>query len=218
MNKIFKFKPQSPEWLNARRQCVTATEVASLFGLNKHKGVKQLVKDKMYSTLINGPFLRLGRIMESAVLAAFHEDLAINAKPMDAEYVVFARLNDVKVAATPDGKFEHDGLKGLIECKTTQPHKFVEWETNIPSHYLLQVHTQLLCMNESIALIGCLEMGMPFSFIVWSVERDLEIDYLIKHEVNRFWECFDNKEDFAVNKDLKADMVRLMENSIHRVY
>lgn len=44
--EIFKFKPKSAEWLEKRSKYITATEVCSLFGMDKYKNASKLKKLK----------------------------------------------------------------------------------------------------------------------------------------------------------------------------
>ena len=213
------YEPQSVEWLAARMNFVTATEVAALFGLNKYTSPLQLQKDKlMPKEAINNQYIRMGKILEDAVLKAFDVDLGIKAQPIHSNKVVIYNLKDVKLSATPDGVFEHGDKKGLVECKSTSIKNFMTWEIEPPISYVLQCHAQLLCTGEEHNLLGCLATSAPMDFTAYHIKRDDEVNSLLIEEVNRFWECMHNEERFKVNTKHKQRIQEILPSTYKFLY
>lgn len=75
------FEAGSLQWLEARTKNITATEVSSLFGLNKYKSPRRLLQDKLHPEPVWSPFIRRGRILEPSVLKAVKEDLGWRVSP-----------------------------------------------------------------------------------------------------------------------------------------
>lgn len=206
---IKKYVPQSEAWLDARLRCVTATEIASLFGCNKSKSANQVMKDKFSPPQkISSPYLRAGRLLEPGVLIAMQE-IGIPAKAADHEHTVMAINTKIKLSCSLDGKAEMGGNFYVVECKTTKPEKMEEWLSHPPIHYLLQLQTQLLLTNVEEGFLAVLESSFPFKLIVWKVRGLSKIHELIERETVRFWKCAEARKPFYVDKDLK---IQVLEN------
>jgi predicted phage-related endonuclease len=73
---LLKFETEQ-EWLEARKQDVTSTEVAALFGLNPHKSRLRLWHEKrgdVESDFEDNPFTKWGRRLQNAVAEGIAED------------------------------------------------------------------------------------------------------------------------------------------------
>ncbi len=127
--QVFKFTNGSPEWLHKRRQYLTATEVASLFGLNPYKSANKLIKSKL---IPEPPFdsihMRAGRIFESSVFMDLRERGIIAKQPGDGNVVMIAH-DTVKISASLDGYIISEEGNHIVEAKTTIE-KIREWDSN----------------------------------------------------------------------------------------
>lgn len=241
------FESGSLEWLEARNKNITATEVSALFGLSKYNNPKKLLQSKLAPQKIWSKYLRRGRVLEPAVLKAVREDLKWRVSPhlsleefceglrnaaaitenlvrrlmtkLD-EGVYFYQHEDHQLSATPDAvrldtEFEIDAL---IELKSASDVRLDDWDFCAPHDYLLQVHTQMLCVGVDKAYVAGLGAFDPFPLIVYEVVWDERINKQILQEVDRWWECFDKGVEFVVEKDRKADMKALLESNVRRVY
>lgn len=217
-NNTQYFEAGSPEWLRARLDYVTATEVASLFGLNPWKSANQVYKEKLFPKSIRNQFTRAGRILEPAVLKAFDEDLGLPVEPAHPYLTVFVGRSEWGLSATPDGKVFHEDKWKLVEAKTTKPEKFEAWFDAPPINYALQCHAQMLCCDMDEAFIGCLATEMPMPFVAWLIQKNEVINEILIKEAKRFWETareVKNPEEFSFKVDvkLKKEIKALVEES-----
>jgi predicted phage-related endonuclease len=213
------YEPQSVEWLAARMNFVTATEVSMLFGVDKYNSPTQLQRNKIIpKEAIKNKYIRMGILLEDSVLKAFRYDLGIDAQPIHNSKVVIYNLKDVKLSATPDGVFKHGDKKGLIECKSTSIKNFRNWEIEPPISYVLQCHAQLLCTGEEHNLLGCIATSDPMDFTAYHIKRDDEVNALLIEEVNRFWECMHNEEKFNVNIKHKKRIQEILPSTYKFLY
>lgn len=203
------FEPQSLEWLNARRENITGTEVSVLFGLNKYSNPTKLLQSKLESIaeVIDNVYLRAGRFLEPAVIADL-KNYGIEAKPVHESMVAFVKHPKLPLSVSLDGKAILDGKFYVVECKTcsgvdrtTGISKFDSWKESIPVQYYLQVQTQLFCTGVNQAIVACAEAVMPFPILAWEVLSDSALHELISAEVVRFYECYKEKKRFFVNKE-----------------
>jgi len=220
MRKPKIFKPGSLDWLEERTKNVTATELASLFSMNKHKSPRALIKDKFEPQTVWTSWIRRGRILEPAVLEAMREDLTWNVEPISADGVAFYKYPKVRLSATPDAKIlDEDGdLFALLECKSASEARIEDWDFGVPAHYTLQVHAQMMCTGVKKAYIACLGAFDPFPLIVYKVEWHEELSKLILDTVNKFWQDVNKTKSFKPDKDDKKLVREWLPKTVTRVY
>lgn len=218
--EMIMFEAGSMEWLDARVQNVTATEIASLFSLNKHKSPAALIKDKFDPQFVWTNWIRRGRILEPAVIEAMREDLGWAVDPICEDGKVgFYKHHEHRLSATPDAKLIMDGeTYALIECKTASDIRIEDWDFTVPTNYLLQVHAQMICTNIKKAYIACLGAFDPFPLIVYEVKWHEELNELLKHTVDMFWESVDETGKFKANKDDKKRVKEWLPDTVKRIY
>ena len=116
------------EWLRARSQGITATDVAKL---STEKSIRNAAWDKLYGSGFSGnTYTEHGRRREPVIAAWVQENFNIFPSSQ-----LFHSQNSRLHLATPDGLgFDQDGAPVLAEIKTTnKPFK------RIPKNYLRQV-------------------------------------------------------------------------------
>jgi putative phage-type endonuclease len=218
------FKAQSPEWLEMRRNFITGTEVAVLFGLNKYRNVKDLYTDKFVEPLpfTDTSFVKIGRMLEPLVLGT------IGAKLADTGDTVKVYFDEkARISVSLDGMFG----EYPVECKTMFKTTFYKTnKSKIPEYYLLQLLMQMRLLKVDIGYfvvmlyssedletalanrsfssdfdIFPLTIFPPMLFEVSGVTT--KIHEIIDLEVNRF---FKDPANFEVSKDLKKQMKLLL--------
>jgi len=216
--KVYKFKPRSNEWLKARSTNITATEVATLFGLDQYKTANKVLKDKLNPpALKDNVYMRAGRLFEGAVFIALQEH-GIDAKPADYDHTVFIVDEEHRVAASLDGKCMHNDSKYIVEAKTTRIDKFKSWYEQPPLEYMLQVHTQLTVSGIDSGILACLGLDYPdYPLIAYQVYSDDTISNLIKQEAKRFWDCHAEGKAFTINKEHKAYILDNIYSTAHLI-
>ncbi|MGO2069190.1 YqaJ viral recombinase family protein [Glutamicibacter arilaitensis] len=116
------------EWLRARSQGITATDVAKL---STEKSIKNAAWDKLYGNGFSGnPYTDHGRKREPVIAAWVQENFNIFPSSQ-----LFHSQHSKLHLATPDGLgFDASGIPVLAEIKTTnKPFK------KVPKNYLRQV-------------------------------------------------------------------------------
>lgn len=200
--KKLKFKNGSPEWLRVRMDHVTATDIASLFGLNPYKSANKVYKSKLVPEVIaDNIYMREGRIYEPAVFQALSMEGIAAEQPGNGDVVMMIH-DDCKLSASLDGYVEKDGKMYVVEAKTTRG-KIMSWYEQAPIYYVLQVHAQMAVTGYSGGLLACLGLDSPSPLIVYYVKPDEEIQQLMVKEVNRFWECIKENVPFKIHTPYK---------------
>lgn len=196
---------------------ITATDMATLFGLNPYESPSKLLDKKLNPVPIESIHLRRGKLREPSVLEAFNLDVNMRSVRHEGPAI---KMEGHRIAATPDA-YTSDG-QGVIEAKSVMSHNFVKWYDNPPYYYIMQVFTQLMVTDLSVGYIGALEEADPkeslFRFIVWKVERNTEAEDLIKQEVDRFWTSVEKKKVYKVSSVHKKTMSGLIYKSMERVF
>ncbi len=209
------FEPQSLDWFAARKENVTGTEVACLLGLDKYKNPTKLLQSKLDNTseIVDNIYMRAGRFLEPAVIAELR-NCGIPAQPVHESMVAFIKHPDLPLSVSLDGKALYNGRFYIVECKTcsyrnhtTGVSKFDEWKAAPPISYYIQVQAQMYCANAKRAILACVEAIMPFPIIAWEIEADTEVQEIIKEEVLRFYDCYNNNKRFIVNKDNQRHVI-----------
>ncbi len=183
-----KFKNRQ-EWLNARKDGIGASEVASVVGLNPWETPYQLWRKKLGIDPAQPEnfAMKAGHYLEDAV-AHFYADASgrtiINSSKDD---FMFIDANKPFLRVSPDRTFwlgskRNDDDKGILECKTTQ--RSIDPD-DLPKHWFCQVQMNLGVAGYTQGSLAWLCSGREFgykditfapNFYAWLVE-----------EVERFW-------------------------------
>lgn len=207
MRKLFT--PQSAEWLEFRLNNITATEVGSLFGLDKYKSANKVFKDKVNPVSFpDNLAMRAGRLLESAVIEAVKE-VGYNAVKAHEDKVVTLQSKKVKLSCSLDALIKTKTGDIVLECKTAKIDIFNTWEDMIPVKYYLQIQAQILLTDTKGGLIACLGGQYPdFPLVIYKVKADPELHRMMEEEVDRFWisakeETFNFKYNKEYNQYIK---------------
>ena len=130
------YEQKSEAWLNVRKKLLTASDFASVIGLNKYKSADDLLRDKLHGSTFKGN--------EATRHGEAHEDIALDKwcrlVNKRADYcgnnfglIVHHDQELNWLAASPDG-ITHDGICLEIKCPLRR-----EITPEVPLHYLPQV-------------------------------------------------------------------------------
>lgn len=219
------FSAGSDEWLQARLNYVTATEIGSLFKCGS-KGIDKLMEEKLDPPeKIKNEFMLIGNILEPAVIESFRIRMGINVQPAHPNKTLFMWHDKARLSATPDAKLDYKDKFYNVECKTTgskcpdrAEQNFLKWENGVPVHYAMQVHAQMAVTGARHSLIGCMGYIYPLPFVVYEITYNQEIEELMLEEVNKFWDCLENDKLFEHDSDKIKRIKKLIDDNQELVY
>lgn len=195
-----------------RLQNITATEIATLFGLNKYSSPAKVLDQKLNPVEIVNNHVRRGKLKEPSVLEAFLLDLKMRTQRHEDGPV---QMKGIRMSATPDAYVY--GTSKVVECKSISSHTFDQWYSKIPSHYHMQVHAQMLVISSEEGYIGALEEGDPmyceYRFAAWKVSRHRELELMMIEEATRFWESVKEGKLFRVNSAMKKKAIEILSET-----
>lgn len=193
------------EWLEWRRSDVTASDVASLFGLSPFKSALRLWAEKTGRTEPDGEtnLMRRGRWLEPAVIAALSETMPVERLSF------YYRDTDDRVAATPDAV----SGRTLIECKVVSRPVFDAWQDELPVYYQLQALTAAMLMDADNAIVACLVIDtFSAELRLFHVERHADAEARIRNGIRSFWQGVADglppPADYGEDGELLAELYR----------
>jgi putative phage-type endonuclease len=194
------------DWLALRRQDVTASDVAAVFGLHPYRTPLQLWADKtgVGFDVPENAAMRRGRWLEDAVIAAYrdyHPGCQV-VKP-----AVYVRAPAYRLGCTPDAVTGDT----VIQCKTVAASTFKTWTDGAPVHYQLQALTEAMLLNANRAVLAVLvtsAFGADYEEFV--IERHPEAEARILAAVPEFWSKIGRgeqpKAEYAADGELLAKL------------
>jgi putative phage-type endonuclease len=194
-------------WLALRKQDVTASDVAAVFGLHPYRTPLQLWADKSgvdMATAENAA-MRRGRWLEDAVIAACqdeHPDWNI-VKPR-----VYVRAPAYRIGCTPDAIADNV----VVQCKTVAASIFrTQWQDGPPAHYQLQALTEAMLMAAERAVLAVLvTSAFGADYHEFDVPRHPAAEAKILEAVPGFWRTIERgeapKAEYAEDYDLLAKL------------
>jgi len=172
------------QWLEARRQGITGTDVVKIIGASRYGGPLDVYLDKRVGEedRDNEP-ARWGRLLEDDVAREWARRHGEGTRIRRAGLVRHHRHRHHMV--TCDRLVV--GQAAVLECKTTSAFKADDWADGIPQHVTIQTQWQMHVTGYNVAHIAALIGGQRLAS--FTVERDQPvIDYLVE-EADRLWEC-----------------------------
>lgn len=202
------------EWLDMRKQDVTASVVGGLFGC--HPYVTSL---KLYAQHrgvefpdVDNKVLRRGRWLEPAVAMAVEEERPewkLRAPK------VYLRDPDLRLGCTPDYFIDGDprGL-GVLQCKTVAPSVYArDWlgGTEIPFWITLQTLTEMMLTDAAFGVVAALLVDPhQMDCVILEVPRHADSELKILVAVRNFWQSVASGIEPEPNFSLDADVIKLL--------
>ncbi len=188
-------RPQTTaEWLEARKDGIGSSELATLLGVNEFETPYQLYLRKRAEregkdlpkeeTLA----MRLGHYMEDAVAQCFADETGYAIIKRSATDWIAVDSENPCLRVSPDRTYWVEDKagrrlgKGILECKTTQRDATPE---NYPMEWFCQVQYQMGVTGLHHAHLACLKRGREF----WYVHVPFEPDFyeVVKTNALAFW-------------------------------
>lgn len=216
---LLKFTTES-EWLEARKQDVTSTEVAALFGLSPYKSRLQLWMEKsgrVDSEFEETPFTVWGRRLQNAIGAGICADEGWTGEDLSMLYL---RCPESRLGASMDFRVFSVGQRyGLLEIKSTSFFSEEnEWfKDKAPLQYEFQLQTQLhLAIKDgqdiSWGAIGALD-GRKNTRI-YRREYDKELGTMMDEESSKFWRSIELNEPPEPDYLVDAELIRKLQGPV----
>lgn len=200
MFRILSFSTRE-EWLRARCDFITSTDVATLFGrqrswlsLRKLWGIK---RNKIIEKEGSNPEAAWG--IRTQPLVAEDFQAAMRLKLFNpGQYTLFVR-DDCQLACSVD--YLVDPSWNIAECKTAWRDQARLWDTAVPIENQLQLMSQLAVIDIADAgyFAAHLYKGGPPIFRLHTFMQDDEIIDQIKLRTAHFWEMVDEDRPPAVD-------------------
>jgi len=201
------------DWLARRLSVITATEAASLVGLNPYKTPAQVYRDKKDpGTFTGNEYTQVGQLLEPVVVELTNKLLGTKYELCEnSEGKWFLTRDDIRLGATPDA---YDGQR-FLECKTTKPLNLLRYRDCPPKYYVVQLMVQMYCAGIQEGHLAIMSTNLSprkdLPIAVFEVKLNETLMGLIHKEVIRFWE---HDKTMRVNSAVK----RLAEATIRTCY
>ena len=207
------------EWLDWRKQDVTASNVGALFNCHPYVTALRLYAEKRGTEFLNedNPAMRRGRWLEPAVAKAV-EEIRPDWKLMPAQH--YLRDTDLKIGATPDFYITGDprGI-GICQTKTVAPSVYArEWNdgAEVPLWIILQAATEAMLSNADFIVVAALLVDAHHMDVsIHEMPRNSAAEDKIKKAVETFWQNvelgIEPDADFARDADVIKAMWRSEE-------
>jgi putative phage-type endonuclease len=180
------------EWLEWRKQDVTASRVGALFGVHPYETALRLYAEKRGVEFPNedNKVMRRGRWLEPAVATAVEEERPewkLRAPK------VYLRDPDLRLGCTPDYFIDGDprGL-GVLQCKTVAPSVYArDWHngSEIPFWITLQALTEMMLADAAFGVVAALLVDPhQMDVAILDVPRHADSELKILVAVRNFWQ------------------------------
>ena len=209
------------DWLKLRKQVITATEAAVILGQNKYLSPAKMLEEKLHKTFVGNSYTNIGQLLETVVIAVVNKTLKKKFVLLEQDGLkVFYKHAEIKLGATPDAAED----RTFLECKTTKPLNYLRYKYNPPGNYLMQLQTQLYCADYELGYLAIMSTDLspegpdsPIPITIFEVHRNSRLCDILRSEVNRFWDCIDNKKLFRVSSVVKKEVKILLDFCYRKV-
>lgn len=203
------------EWLELRKQYITASEAAVLVGADPYSSPSKIRNPTPFE---GNSFTKVGQMLEPVVVNVVSSLVGgsrFNLYETPEGYKEF--YTNGLLGATPDA---HRDRKELLECKTTRPQTFIKYGAVPPNKYLIQLLVQLLCTELEIGYLAIMSTDLTqrsgerliWPISVFKVWKNNEICDILKVEAQKFRE----QKTFRVNSKVKQKVKLLLSLSYER--
>lgn len=190
----------SEEWLEARRKCITASDMATVLCQNPYSSRPELLRQKVFKIPFRGS-------TEAVEHGHAYEPVAIRRYEQQTGHKVlsFGLLHEPGsiLGASPDG-VTLCGRGVEVKCPLTRKVKCQE----VPKHYMAQVQCQLEVMKLDVCDFVQLDTKSD-TFDVCAVPRDVEWVSKYWPKIEDFWrllqECYDDPQKVPQKKKKKPE-------------
>lgn len=199
-------------WLEARKSGIGGSDAACVVGMNPWKSNVDLWREKVGLSvpedISDKPAVKYGKAAEAHLRALFELDHPECIVDYDQYGMIANDLSRPWLFATLDGDITCGQEKGVLEVKTTEIQRSLDWskwDNRVPDNYYVQVLHQLLATGYDFAVLlvqikwykdGVLQKTIrEYTFRRDDVTDDLE--FLLEAE-DGFWLSVRSKKEPAL--------------------
>lgn len=194
------------EWLEARKDGIGASEVATIVGLNPWETPYQLWRRKIGidpAKPMNAA-MNTGHILEDGVAQFWAQATGREIIAASKDDFMFIDKDRPYLRVSPDRTFwiegatRNDDNKGILECKTTRMKVDPD---NLPKYWFCQVQMNLGVAGYSQGSLAWLSAGQGFDFGYMDLKFVPDFYGWLTESVSRFWidNIIGKQEPSAVN-------------------
>jgi len=202
------------EWLQWRKQDVTASRVGALFGVHPYETALRLYAEKRGVEFpdADNKTMRRGRWLEPAVATAVEEE---RPQWQLRAPKVYLRDPDLRLGCTPDYFIDGDprGL-GVLQAKTVAPSVYArDWHngSEIPLWITLQALTEMMLADAAFGVVAALLVDPhAMDVAILDVPRHPDSEAKIIAAVSSFWLCVATGQEPDPDFARDADVVKLL--------
>lgn len=202
------------DWLALRREDVTSTSSAALFGLSPYCTEYELYQQKLGALtdeITPNERMTWGTRLQDAVALGVAQDMGLRVRRINTYW---RHSDEPRMGASFDFEvIDHADGPGIMEIKCVDYGVFKDtWsDDEAPSHIEVQVQHQLEVANRSWALIVALVGGNTVKTI--RVERDREVGAGLRKAIAAFWARVDAKSPPSPDYARDADAIKRLHRN-----
>lgn len=215
--KIILQPADEAEWLAMRRQDVTSTEAAALFGLSPYTTEFEVWHQKKSGEEVaftDNERMAWGRRLEPTIAQGVAEDQGWTVEP----FKTYVRDDEVRMGSSFDFRIiDTERGDGILEIKNVDRSVFAKkWiehedgEIEAPEHIEMQVQHQMEVADMNWCVIAALVGGNELKMI--HRKRDRAIGKAIRKKVTDFWQSI--ADDRQPQPDYERDYQRILNSQI----
>ena len=199
------------DWLELRKQYITASGAAVLVGADPYSSPAKL---RTPAPFFGNAYTFVGQMLEPIVVNVTNDVLKLTGA---SRFVLYETPEGYKefytegfLGATPDA---HSERKILLECKTTRPQTYLKYSAVPPSKYLIQLIVQMMCteIKEGYLAIMSTNLTQANATLTWPITifkvlPDERICSILKIQAEKFT----NNKTFRVDSKIKQKVKLLL--------
>jgi putative phage-type endonuclease len=201
---------RTDDWLEWRRQRITASDVAAICGLDQYRSQYQVWLDKigMGKPVPINEDMQRGIDNEGIALDMFNSRLELQFKP-----AIFQSEKYPWLGASIDGFYENFGRKIIceIKCPRLCGHEYAK-QRMIPDKYIYQMQSQLLVTGANLCFFCSYHEE---DLVVVDIKPDQAIQEHIIRETKKFW--YENVIGFTAPEMRSGDYIERDDDDFQRL-
>lgn len=212
------FDPSDPvqreQWLEWRRQDITASTIGALFGCDPYRTALRLYVEKRgveFPEPDDNKVMRRGRWLEPAVAQAVRE---LRPEWKLDKPDVYLRDPDLRLGATPDFYVYVNGRRGVLQAKTAAPSVYHrEWASGEepPLWVTLQTSVEAMLAEADFAVVAVMLVDPHDTDVkIHEFERNAAAERKIVAAVKDFWQRVANGLEPDPDYGRDADVIRAL--------